>query len=68
MKCACGRTHKTRADMVRYHDLLLMQKERDLYRARAIDEVAAHHKDATQTTATFDVDLEVRRHMQGVSR
>lgn len=43
-----------------------LQQERDLYRERAIDEVADHHKDATRTTATLDVDMEVMRHLQGV--
>ena len=42
------------------------QLERDLYRARAIDEVEDHHLGTTHQTATFDVDAEVMRHMQGV--
>lgn len=41
-----------------------LRKERDLYRARAIDEVAGHHEGATHQTATFDVDQEVMRHLQ----
>jgi len=44
-----------------------LQIERDLYRERAIDEVADHHKNATRLTATFDVDQEVMRHLTGVS-
>ena len=66
MKCFCGRTHKTHADLQRSHDLRLALRERDLYRARAIDEVQSHHKDATRQVATIDVDLEVKRHMKGV--
>lgn len=44
-------------------ELRRLQMERDLYRARAIDEVADHHKGATRIEATFDVDQEVRRHL-----
>lgn len=43
-----------------------LQQERDLYRQRAIDEVASHHKTATRETATLDVDMEVLRHLKGV--
>lgn len=63
MKCPCGKTHKTTADRKRSHQVKRALLERELYRARAIDEVAAHHKDATAHTATFDVDLEVHRQL-----
>lgn len=46
-------------------ELRRLQIERDLYRARAIDEVADHHKGASRLEATFDVDQEVQRHIQG---
>ncbi len=43
-----------------------LQQERDLYRARAIDEVIEHHDGATRQIAALDVDLEVMKHLQGV--
>lgn len=42
-----------------------LRLERDLYRERAIDEVADHHQGATRETATFDVDLEMMRNLTG---
>lgn len=42
-----------------------LEHQRDLYRARAIDEVADHHN-TDRTQAAFDVDAEVMRHLQGV--
>lgn len=42
-------------------DRLVM--ERDLYRARAIDEVMDHHN-TDKLTATLDVDTEVFRNVQ----
>lgn len=62
MKCFCGRSHKGKDDLKRSHDLRLAIQQRDLYRARAIDEVQDHHN-VDKVQAAFDVDLEVRRNM-----
>ncbi len=63
MKCVtCGLWHRGKDDQQRAHKLKM---ERDLYRQRAIDEVADHRL-ASRQAATFDVDLEVERHTQGV--
>lgn len=47
-------------------ELSRARKERDLYRARLIDEIADHHNVSRQL-ATLDADVEVRRHMDGVA-
>lgn len=66
VKCGnCRRWHKNQADIDRAHDLRRAEQERDFYRQRAIDEVVAHHKDATRQMAEMDVDLDVRRNLFG---
>lgn len=63
MKCGtCGLWHRGAEDRARSHKI---QMERNLYRQRAIDEVADHHK-TTQTMAALDVDTEVHQHIRGV--
>lgn len=44
------------------NELKLAQKQRDLYRVRAIDEVADHHH-ADAQAAMFDVDYEMKRRL-----
>lgn len=61
MKCStCKLWHRGKTDQARSHQI---KKERDLLRQRATDEVMAHHKYATRETATFDVDLDLRRNI-----